>query len=211
VRSEHYWKISTCYLLHVDFFRSLIFDPEDGGDIFLQNASWLSTAQTALYPDCNVLWHVDQLLRNDCEINDYTTAVIRQRPVNSNRETVFSVRSVQRCYKQDKLGVCWWEVHVRERLGFSRYELLLWVAGNRSRGQFENSQEGERLPLEAVTKQQLGRAVAQAVIRWLPTAAARVRVRAACGVCGGQIGTGAGFLRVLRFPLPIIPPISPSS
>jgi bacterioferritin-associated ferredoxin len=30
-----------------------------------------------------------------------------------------------------------------------------------------------------------GRAVAQVVRRWLPTAAARVRVRAACGVCGG--------------------------
>jgi hypothetical protein len=56
-----------------------------------------------------------------------------------------------------------------------------------------------------------GRAVAQAVRRWLPTAAARVRVRAACGVCGEQSGIGAGFLRVLRFPLPIIPPISPPS
>jgi hypothetical protein len=56
-----------------------------------------------------------------------------------------------------------------------------------------------------------GRAVAKAVSRWLPTAEARVRVRAACGVCGGQSGTGAGFLRVLRFPLPIIIlPISPS-
>jgi hypothetical protein len=58
----------------------------------------------------------------------------------------------------------------------------------------------------------LGRAVAQAVSVWLPITAARVRVRAACGVCGGQSGTGAGFLRVLRFPLRIIiPPISPSS
>jgi hypothetical protein len=56
-----------------------------------------------------------------------------------------------------------------------------------------------------------GRAVAQAVSRWLPTAAARVRALAACGVCGGQSGTGADFLRVLRFPLPISPPISPSS
>jgi hypothetical protein len=56
-----------------------------------------------------------------------------------------------------------------------------------------------------------GRVVAQAIGRWLPTAAARVRIRAACGVCGGQNGTGAGFLRVLRFPLPIIPPISTSS
>jgi hypothetical protein len=56
-----------------------------------------------------------------------------------------------------------------------------------------------------------GRAVAQAVSRWLPTAAARVRVRAACGISGGQSGIGAGFLRVLRFHLPIIPPISSAS
>jgi hypothetical protein len=34
----------------------------------------------------------------------------------------------------------------------------------------------------------------------------------ACGICSGQSGTGAGFLRGLRFPLPIIiPQISPSS
>jgi hypothetical protein len=57
----------------------------------------------------------------------------------------------------------------------------------------------------------LGRAVAQAVSRWLRTAAARVRLRAAYGVCGGQSGTVADFLRVLRLPLPIIPPISPLS
>jgi hypothetical protein len=58
----------------------------------------------------------------------------------------------------------------------------------------------------------LGRAVAEAVNRWFPTAAARVLIRAAFWVCDGQSGTGAGFLRILRFPLPIIiPPISPSS
>jgi hypothetical protein len=57
-----------------------------------------------------------------------------------------------------------------------------------------------------------GPAVAQAVSHWLPTAAARGRVRAACRVCGGQSGTGAGFIRVLQFPLQIIiPPNSPSS
>jgi hypothetical protein len=55
----------------------------------------------------------------------------------------------------------------------------------------------------------VGRAVAQAVSRF-PTVAARIRVRAACGVCGGQSGTGAGFLRVLRFSLPITPPNYPS-
>jgi hypothetical protein len=53
-----------------------------------------------------------------------------------------------------------------------------------------------------------GRAVTQAVSRRLPTPAARVR---SCGICGGQSGSGAGSLRVLRFPLPGIPPIAPHS
>jgi hypothetical protein len=58
-----------------------------------------------------------------------------------------------------------------------------------------------------------GRAIAQAVNRCLLTAAARVRVRVwPSGICGGQNGAGAGFLRVLRFSMPIfIPPNSPSS
>jgi hypothetical protein len=47
----------------------------------------------------------------------------------------------------------------------------------------------------------------------LPTTAARVRARVrSCGICGGQSGTGASFLIVLRFPLPIrIPPIASQS
>jgi hypothetical protein len=59
----------------------------------------------------------------------------------------------------------------------------------------------------------LGRAIAQAVSRRLPTAAARVRAQVrSCGICGGQRGTGIGFLRVLRFPLPVlIPPTAPHS
>jgi hypothetical protein len=52
----------------------------------------------------------------------------------------------------------------------------------------------------------IGRAIAQEVSRWL-----RARVRS-CEICDGQSGTGAGFLRVLRFPLPIfIPPTAPHS
>jgi hypothetical protein len=56
-----------------------------------------------------------------------------------------------------------------------------------------------------------GCAIAQGVSRRLPIAAARVRARVRSSeICGGQSDTGAGFLRVLRFPLPIfIPPIAP--
>jgi hypothetical protein len=58
-----------------------------------------------------------------------------------------------------------------------------------------------------------GRATAQAVSRRLPTAATRVRARvSSCGICGEQSGAGTGFLRVLRFPLPIfIPPTTPQT
>jgi hypothetical protein len=57
------------------------------------------------------------------------------------------------------------------------------------------------------------RAITQAVSRWLPTVAARVRSRVwSSRICGGQSGAGADFLRVLQFPMPIfIPPNSPSS
>jgi hypothetical protein len=60
---------------------------------------------------------------------------------------------------------------------------------------------------------QCGRAIAQEVSRWLPTATARIRSRVwSSGICSGQSGAGAGFLRVLRFPLPItISPIAPQS
>jgi hypothetical protein len=64
-----------------------------------------------------------------------------------------------------------------------------------------------------VTPTPFGRAIAQTVSRRLPTAVARVwsQVRL-CGICGRQSSAGAGFLRVLRFPLPIlIPPTASHS
>jgi hypothetical protein len=58
-----------------------------------------------------------------------------------------------------------------------------------------------------------GRATAQAVSHRTPNAAARVRARVrSWGIYDGQSGPGAGFLRVLRFPLPIlIPPTARQS
>jgi hypothetical protein len=54
---------------------------------------------------------------------------------------------------------------------------------------------------------------AQAVSRRLPTAAAHVRSQVrSSGNYGEQSGTGAGFLRIIRFLLPIhIPPTGPHS
>jgi hypothetical protein len=66
--------------------------------------------------------------------------------------------------------------------------------------------------LKAKAKNLLGHDVDQAISRRLPTAAALVRARVrSCGICGGQNGTGAEFLLVLGFPLPIIPPTAPHS
>jgi hypothetical protein len=57
----------------------------------------------------------------------------------------------------------------------------------------------------------VGSAAAQAVTGRLSTEAAQVRSQVkSCGICGEQSGTRAGFLPVLRFPLPIlIPPNVP--
>jgi hypothetical protein len=57
------------------------------------------------------------------------------------------------------------------------------------------------------------RVIAQAVSRRLPTAAASVRSHIrSFGICGWQSDNGIGFLRVLRFPLPILtPPTAPHS
>jgi hypothetical protein len=49
--------------------------------------------------------------------------------------------------------------------------------------------------LSAIVIYVLGRAIAQAVSRWLPTVAARVRARVrSSGICGGQSSAGADFL-----------------
>jgi hypothetical protein len=55
-----------------------------------------------------------------------------------------------------------------------------------------------------------GHAVTQVVSHRLPAPAARIRTRiSSCGICSGQSGSGASLLRVLLFPLPIIPPTAP--
>jgi hypothetical protein len=50
-------------------------------------------------------------------------------------------------------------------------------------------------------------------VKYRHEAALRVRAQVwSCGICGGQSGAGASFLRVLRSTLPIfIPPIAPQS
>jgi hypothetical protein len=67
--------------------------------------------------------------------------------------------------------------------------------------------KGQMLKTMGMPGRQQWRAMAHAVSRWLPTAAAWVRAQVwSCGICGGQSGTRAGFLRVLRFLPPIFIP-----
>jgi hypothetical protein len=66
-----------------------------------------------------------------------------------------------------------------------------------------NSQGYELLQTE-------GRAITQTISGLISTAAAQFRAQIrSCGICGGQSSTGADFLRVFRFPLPIL--IAPSA
>jgi hypothetical protein len=66
-------------------------------------------------------------------------------------------------------------------------------------------------PGNCITKSDYGLAIAQAVSRRLATAAARVQTRVGTSdFVMAKSGAGAGFLRELRFPLPIyIPSCSP--
>jgi hypothetical protein len=58
-----------------------------------------------------------------------------------------------------------------------------------------------------LNKTSTGRTMTEAVTYWLPASAALVRILVrSCGICSGQIWTGARFLRVFRFPLLISPP-----
>jgi hypothetical protein len=77
----------------------------------------------------------------------------------------------------------------------------------------KNMHERMNTQLNEPVRKLLGRNIAQVGSRWHPTAAARVRSQVkSCRICGKQSGAGAGFLRVLRFPLPIlITPTAPHS
>jgi hypothetical protein len=54
LKSSIFWHITPiysrpCYLLNVCFLLDFFFDPEDGGDMFVQNVGRLSTDYTALF------------------------------------------------------------------------------------------------------------------------------------------------------------------
>jgi hypothetical protein len=77
-----------------------------------------------------ILWNVVPLLGNDRETNK-TTDVTRQRPLNSNRGTVFSVRSVPSCYKQDSSREDW---RPRVEAGSNTSTVTLQVVGGDEKG-----------------------------------------------------------------------------
>jgi hypothetical protein len=98
-----------------------------------------------------------QLYNNHCEVTAPQTSILPGHKLNSNRGTVISVRSVPRCYKQDKLGVSqsFSEESTSEVVQWvhkqSRCELLLLETGSFGQGQFGNPEEGERLLLKPLS------------------------------------------------------------
>jgi hypothetical protein len=52
MKSSIFWdsESSACYLLHAIFLRGLVFDPEDGGDMFLRNFGYILKDYMELYP-----------------------------------------------------------------------------------------------------------------------------------------------------------------
>jgi hypothetical protein len=97
----------------------------------------VESSEALIYAQQITMHHI----QGDSNLNNIVACkpVAKQRPVNSNRGTVFSVQSVPRCYNQDKLG------------GVSRSR----VAVAETRGHFENPEDGERSPLRAVTRKRL--------------------------------------------------------
>jgi hypothetical protein len=91
-------------------------------------------------------------------------------------------------------------VHARHnRAVEERKEQLLRKKGEWAQGTWRS---GDQSYLDLVWN---SRAIAQAVTRRLPTAEAWSRFQVkSCGICGRESGTGTGFLRVPRFPLPIL-------
>jgi hypothetical protein len=82
---------------------------EDGGSSFIRNDSSVLHPRRSYYGSSfsyfgyeSILYHVNLLLGNDRETNSQTAVVTRQRPLNINKEIVFSVWSALRFYKQDR-------------------------------------------------------------------------------------------------------------
>jgi hypothetical protein len=73
-----------------------------------------------------ILWHVDPLLGIDREISNYTTAVIRQWPVSSNKKKCFLCGPCRNVISRTS----WFVELVRELLRSSSCEVLLIEAGS---------------------------------------------------------------------------------
>jgi hypothetical protein len=131
---------------------------------FLVLRQILTTSKSA----SNISCHLEPLLGNDSEISDYTTTVGRKWPHQQTRtqkfhgnnctateERYFLRGSCRDVISKTNEGSAVSEVKselVRGLLGFSYCELLQREAGSWDRGQFGNAEEGERPPLEAVTR-----------------------------------------------------------
>jgi hypothetical protein len=92
-------KSGPCCLLHADFLFGSFFDSEDGGDIFLQNISWLSVDSKTLvdfqWTTLSYISDDSSLQRHQCEKLRFSLFLHNGNKQNLNCATVRTMAEVK--------------------------------------------------------------------------------------------------------------------
>jgi hypothetical protein len=126
---------SACYLLHASFLICLLFDPEDGDDMFLQNTGWLSVDYSVisqntgnqscfLYISCvfiilhflsknnTINWIMNILIsiwHNVCVVScTHSFVHLQTHPLNHSHSHAHICSLVQDIYLPVQAIVSWW-------------------------------------------------------------------------------------------------------
>jgi hypothetical protein len=101
-----------------------------------------------------ILSHIDPSLGNDREKASIQQPLLSNDPTTKHVSTATILLQQERCFlrgpcrdvisrtSEESVSQWWFREFVRERLGFSHCELLLWEHGSWGRRQFGNPEEG---------------------------------------------------------------------
>jgi hypothetical protein len=138
------------------------------------------------------LWKLNTNVKQSCFLKKFCVCFLWTRNWILGRQLVLPRNYVDRCQRVQfalTLKCMWWHLNRNiVRRNISR--LVFWLKQvQKSDRCLRHLSANPGTQIASVQWTQLsrfhGRTVAQAVSRWLPTAAAQVHVRSACGVCDG--------------------------